>query len=499
MATLRNKTLTQRNPRFAVLPQSVPIFENPHLYYAVLGLSLIVSGILLSLPKGSFMDYDHEVVIWSTAACLGILAAYAYKRAQALGQNPWLYPSSLLMVTFFVRYGLGLLVAYYCDQYPWQAMPELGNSFTDLGIKDNLPNVCHLILLGSLAFYLGAEMPVRRFSSLLPDLRWPVDDSKFRHNLVMVSPVALFISLALSFSLPYEYRFMAQVFGNVLLVFTVISSYWFFIATAFEEKIKWGGFIILICCGQALMGLKVGMTEGFLLPLVMVALGFILARKSLPWKGVLVAVPFLILVALPWISLFKWSVATKSMERFERSGEEFSQTDVQERIERSLERLVLRWALIRPLGAYVQYYPEMLPYDGGRSFMIELTGQIPRFLWPEKPNMALELNRYNKYVGLNPDPEGPNTGVFDAFTEYYINFGMVGLFLLSVLHGTFVKVLFDWLVNRAYFLFGASIFLILYFQNHALFGLLIILPMYIRELLIWNILLFFMSRKLQKK
>src|SRR5262249_40266236 len=69
---------------------------------------------------------------------------------------------------------------------------------------------------------------------------------------------------------------------------------------------------------------------------------------------------------------------------------------------------------------------------------------------------------YSVKAGIAPEPD-PATGewtsaVFDGISEYYVNFGPLGVFLLSILNGYYFVVLYDWLVVRSKPFFCTALF-----------------------------------------
>jgi hypothetical protein len=67
--------------------------------------------------------------------------------------------------------------------------------------------------------------------------------------------------------------------------------------------------------------------------------------------------------------------------------------------------------------------------------------------------------------------EGDETSaVFDAFAEYYVNFGLPGVFFLAGLHALYLNVLYEWLLRSLEYLAGISIHLMVFLLNFDFFG-----------------------------
>src|SRR3989442_15244620 len=64
------------------------------------------AAVLLIFPVGSFAAFPPAAVVWTTAGVLALLAIQTFTVSRKLGENPWLFPLSLMMVFYFVRYGI---------------------------------------------------------------------------------------------------------------------------------------------------------------------------------------------------------------------------------------------------------------------------------------------------------------------------------------------------------------------------------------------------------
>lgn len=94
---------------------------------------------------------------------------------------------------------------------------------------------------------------------------------------------------------------------------------------------------------------------------------------------------------------------------------------------RSLDDAMFRLYDARSASAVMEAVPDILPYYGGRTFLHIFYALIPRFFWPEKPNLA-EIHYVTTMVmpgdsGINP------TG---TLAEFYLNYGLVAVFLGGV-------------------------------------------------------------------
>jgi len=461
----------------------------------VWGVCLVGSVILLAFPFGSFSQLPESAVIWGTTGVLFCLAVYAFRLAKENGENPWITPMSLIIYYYFYRYGWGTLVAYYYDSLPWKYNPDMGEMFLRHGIKANLANTCHFLLLGGLGFFLGLGLSTRAICDLLPKLRWPVDEERFKHNLVIYSPFAVFAYAFLGKSLEGgELQYFISLFGWIIGVIFILGSYWLFTSSSVSERNRWLLFVVCLYASSLILACLTGSVGHFLFPLLFIIVGYILARRSLPKKLILISFILSFLVLLPILTIFKQEIEPLFFRRISNSIDKFIDIGFMGRTEIALERGLFRLSSVRLPAVFSQYYPNTFPYEHGNTFKIEIMAQIPRILWPQKPNYALELNYYTYSIGMLDKPD-QTSGIMDAISEYYINFGIFGVFIFSLLHGYYFKILYDWLCRRSNYLIGASVFLAIFFNNIDFNGLLNQLARHVRMLLVWLVLLYQISKK----
>lgn len=439
------------------------------------------------------------LVIWVTFLALLLIALVGFCEARRVGQNPWIAPVPLITGYYFFRYGWGSVVAYYWDQLPFEAVPDLRYDFMARGVRDNTATACPLMLLSGIGLYLGSTYLAPLVSRKLPVVvRWVVSETKLRRSVVSYAPIGLLICGLLRFMLPVEIRFTVLLFGSISSVLLVIVSYWCFNARTWRSSIKWGTFLAAYTLGSALLGLGSGMVGDFLHPLIYALLGYVLARRTYPWRFLAMAVPLGFLFVFPWLTIFKYYGQPRGADL--SVGERVANTEsmmswlgyracLELAVERSIGRLDGSWLP----AIFVQHYPAAQAFEQGRTFLLEASGLVPRILWPEKPDVSNELNRYSKAVGIVREGDDSTSAVFDAVSEYYVNFGLVGVAILSLVHGCYLGVLYHWLAERLHYVIGASIFLVLFFENSDFFGIGQLIVSHVKIVSVWLLLFYCMS------
>jgi hypothetical protein len=453
---------------------------------------------LLITPYGTFANFSSATVVWITAGFLFALTLCSFRIARSCGEKPWVAPLFLMMAFLCFRYGWGAIVVHYWEELPWEAIPELRRRMYFFGARQNLENACHLILLGGAGFFLGLSLSSSGMAARLPAISWTVDEMKFRKCLILYAPIALFIFTVARFYLPVSIAFAVQLLGAFTFVIITIASYWLFSAVSPSGRIQWMLFLLVMCVPAVLVGLATGMVGDFLGPLTAVMVGYILARGAPPWKFLIVVLPLAFFLVFPWLTLYKHmkkpGTSPTMDERMYALREMSRSLDYQRGLEMVLDRFVARLALTELTAIFSRFYPATYPYEQGRTFYVEAAGLIPRIIWPDKPDFNSEVNRYSVSVGLVV--EGQETSaVFDAISEYHVNFGTAGVFFLSLLHGFYIKLLYQWLMSRLHYVIGASIYFALILMNSDFFGIGIVFVSHTRVLPVWLILFYVLSRR----
>ncbi len=128
-----------------------------------------------------------------------------------------------------------------------------------------------------------------------------------------------------------------------------------------------------------------------------------------------------------------------------------------------------------------------------------LSALIPRALYPEKPDVTKYVQHLAYQAGLYTDStyyaERRGAIAIDAVSEFYINFGPLGVFLLAILHGMYLRMRYDWLIGRSNFDFGFPIYAV-GFLSFTTFWNMFVLD--IKNWVVWGLLLRLCSRRVTR-
>ena len=462
---------------------------------------VVLAGVvtLLLIPATSAWCALFPVAtVWLAATALAIVALYAFVTTQRAGENPWVFPAAIVPLFFFYKYGWGTLVIYYWNQMPW-SIRGMDMTFDQYAGIADVANASRLVILGGIGLLWGCLISPRRLLSFFPDFHWPMDERRFRTNLVLYSPIALLIFTTAGQLVPVALKFFVLLFGWIFMAMMILISAWLF-ATPGAERLQLVGFVGAVYGFALVSAFSSGMTGEFLYPGIMIIVGYAIYRKRLPWTFLVTTSLLLAFVIFPWIALYKQTTATdpeaSASRRSTAATGMLADATMPQRLELVSDRYISRMAGTIMPAIFLKYYPDVYPFQHGASFFKELSSIVPRVAWPDKPNVSMELNQYSVDVGLVPRADG-TSAVFDAIAEYYLNFGDIGVLVLCILHGCYLRFLYGFLTERCHYWIGAAIWMALFFLNLDFFGVVQLIMTHSRIVPVWLFLFYVMGRRQQ--
>lgn len=457
-------------------------------------LCLAVALLLLLVGRSNFEALPRPVIIWMTAGFLALLAAHGYVTARASGMIPWIAPVFLVAFYFFFRYGVGSLAANYWHEYPWEVHPIMRMNFFRFGVWHFLPRACYLILTFGAGLNIGMTLAAAAGSGP-PRRSWCFDERRLKRGVALYAPVALFIHAFMQFNLPLTIKFAITLLGSVIYPIIALCAYWVFTAGTRSDRWIWAGFLAAVCLVSMRVGLHTGQLVGTLMPIAMCAFGYIIARGAPPWKLAIPAIPLMLLLVLPLLSLYKQGGrrAVDTEQRIRETFVKFDRMGFSGRFELALERSAGRFAGSNMPAIYSRFFPDVYPYEYGKTLLFELSALVPRPLWPEKPYTSYELNHYPVRLGMIRK-DHVTTVLFDAISEYYLNFGPAGLFVLAIIHGLYIQLIYNWLVLFVNPVIGSAIAATLFATNEDFYGIGLLFDSHIKAVPVWLLLLYLLGR-----
>ncbi len=193
-----------------------------------------------------------------------------------------------------------------------------------------------------------------------------------------------------------------------------------------------------VLCGLAGLVIysQVGGKLTTILVLVFPGLAFWYARRRLPWKSFLVILLIAVFVLFPlYNTLRTQSASLDTKTRLTRSADYITRLDAQEYARRSVYAFLERIALTPSVAAILRYTGKWVDYRYGQTILLAPIGLlIPRFIWPDKPYIAIGREVGTTFDLVNPLDRLTQiavTSVGELYWNFHVPGVILGMFLLG--------------------------------------------------------------------
>lgn len=288
-------------------------------------------------------------------------------------------------------------------------------------------------------------------------------------------------------------RQIAMSAGMVTHALTLLAAFEWGRAEDARTRYQWMGVYIIGALGIAALTLLEGMREHVLRAATFGVLGYWAGHRKLPRWHWLVTFAIALMLVLPILNVFKQLSLREPKEESSTTRLEVARESASENFADQMVFGVVHMAARLNLAQYpyryAYFYPDFYRPLYGASFGLELANMVPRFLWPDKPQVSTELNEYAREVGIVNQEDMGSSAVFDGFSEYYANFGYLGVFLFATMGGMYYRMLAGICSRWAPGPIGLVIFACQMIDNHDLFGFIYLFDTHVKTIIIWTILL----------
>jgi hypothetical protein len=436
-----------------------------------------------------------DLAAWFGFLAILAMTLWAVWRARGRRENIWVEPSSLFMLFYFFRYGIGCLTINYWDQIPFNT-PGLDKAM--LVSKHNLVYGSFLTVVGGLGLLAGTLIPALPTRSILPAIRWQISWPRFWQHSLIFLPVTIVLLLMVSLRphlIPLSVRYIVLLIAEVGGIVACVGIIRYLDSGSSMQR-KWLLLSLTFIFLSALIGVPVGMRGNVLKPFFLLFIAYTALRGRLPKKALLLLLPLVVFIVFPWLTLVKEArFSPNPVSRVEYATQELGQMSTRDKLELASWTFVGRFMAGPSLiSRFSNFYPQVIPYAGWKPLRISLEMNLPRLLFPSKGNPGALLNEYSRRVGIIGERDYVTSAVFDAISGYYIMFGPISLFLFCVLQGYLFRVLYDWLVVRSFWVFGVVIYLYFFWSSPDFSAIFVQVPSLIRYLMISIPICYFLSR-----
>jgi hypothetical protein len=400
-------------------------------------VAALLAGIAANAFALTWAEVSEQLVLANILLCLAAYPLWRYLKRREFG-IPFL---PLLTLFYGILYGMPA----FFDLEPQGP----GEDFTDDSKIQALRLATAGLVMLLLGFYLS---PINKVRALLPQLSvaWSERKAILLAFGLGILGITVNIIIELARNIPVE---IAVVLNTCKALSLLAIAILFLLQmrsklTSLEKSILWGGIIPL--------EILVDIGTGLLFPLfqvgIVLLLVYIVERKRLPWKLIVLGMPVLLalLVAKAEFRALTWDgnksdIDVNPVEKgwlFIEIAQEFLTVGDPEQISFALEQAFFRRAdALRVLAHIVEETPSNIPYWNGETYMHIFWKPIPRIIYPDKPLDHLGQAFGHRYSFLAPDDFESSTN-FPFLVEMYANFGAVGVLLGMVMLGGLIRTLY---------------------------------------------------------
>ncbi len=168
----------------------------------------------------------------------------------------------------------------------------------------------------------------------------------------------------------------------------------------------------------------------------MPALAFWYARRAFPWKTIAAITLAGVFVVFPIYNNYRnQSPRLDTLERLERTLREARRWDSETYLQNSTSAFMRRMAVITSVAAILRDVPRSVDFKYGETLVLApISILIPRFVWPDKPNIAIggEFGRtFHLASWLGEGTYIAATIVGELYWNFHVPGVVIGMFLFG--------------------------------------------------------------------
>ncbi len=460
----------------------------------VIWAALLCSFILLFTPE-YFLDLSPDTAVRLTLVVLIILSVTGWHRVRKMGENPWISPLSLYIPIVLV---LQTTLAFFV--YKYSAYLYMTSGLGDYPIYEKtkiyFPKACMLILLGAFGVFIGLNISLRFITKHIPPLNWRIDEKNFSLRatlLALLSAIAFYLS-SRSGIVPPSIQQILYSAGQIGVVLYIVSLIQIWANTKYKKLWK---YTLIIYIVSHVPFILFGSRSAIVFPMVFLVWTYLAVKVKFNKKIIIGVALFCFFFAsvYPVITLYKSGILGKQGTMTETFQSAMSNVSAGKGLIWLSIILIMESQTLAGSNVihYVQQFPDSFPYLKGESFSVVLSELIPRFLYPEKRSAGEYINRIVYDTGLGHEEYEVKSSMFiDAISEFYINFGLLGVFTLAILQGIYLQTKYDWLVRRSNFKIGFPVYAATFISPVAFTHLFVLES---KLLAVWILAIWFVSRR----
>jgi hypothetical protein len=386
--------------------------------------------LLIYLVAGSFLDPTSMNWLF-VVHCL--IAVYVRSKVYKEIISP--------IIVFFVG---GALVGYGNTQMISIIGTEGNKSYWYI-VPEYLPQATMIWCIGSTLIFLGYHAG-ERFS--FPKIRYDIPGEALQRMFGIL--------LVLAFAIPYLSSTLKSLgsFAKLLSLAGMVGVVFFARLWSLTDNKRYATYTNILFAVQTINAFLFAYVRFALVaPTMAVVLGYLSGKSNVRQFLSKKMIPFFLAIGLfvasfSTLALYRDNFSSVVVDQIfsedSQEDEEIVISDEGEDAEETKSSFIIRLSCITQLTNIVKLVEKNGFYDGFASAPL-LTALIPRFLWPDKPNIelglwfALEIGAAYKAEGKR----GNNSVNMTPMGQFYLDFGWSGVVLGCLLFGVFNVMLWN--------------------------------------------------------
>lgn len=372
------------------------------------------------------------------------------------------HPLYYWVMGIFILTSIPYLVAYYKNKYiAYEAIYVyfigillnytlrfvLDLHLIDLPLE-TVNTVLKLIFFGLIFFFAGYYLP---FSKMIAN-KLPTDKFTMKEEKIVKLPIKLYIiawllRLSVTFGLGILDSFRGWLIISLIMrsgvyLALLIDSYFLFSKNNDSKKpfiIRMVIFLVL----EFIWSFQFGMKEYLILPLIFVFVGYIKARKKIPYVSIISAALIFVLFVMPFVQTWRTNVANYGNDYAKEIAfeEVFNRDKTIDSYAPQINRLSDSINVATIAYDFHQEGRKVSTYQGWKDYLSRF---IPRFLWPDKP--SVDYNQIGKDLGILAQDDYHTAWGLSSVAAFILSNGAFGVFLGMFLTGIIIKTYWEWLI-----------------------------------------------------
>jgi hypothetical protein len=307
---------------------------------------------------------------------------------------------------------------------------------------EHIPRATLIWCVGAASIFLGYEMSGKKsMPSVRLDVGKGMPDKMFNYVLVIS---VFYVQLSEMFA-------FLGTFAKLFHLFGVIGILFYFRLGGEKNSLKYNRMALLLAVLQTLIAIKFSyLRNAIIIPTIIMAVGYFVGKRHVKYAFSYRLIPYMVVIAL-FLTIFEdlskhredFSLVISEKLSEGKPGAAEEMIDLYDDEDYS-GTFLERTAVVAQLSNVVELVEKHGYYEGFVSAPM-VVALVPRFLWPDKPQIKLgqwfAVETETAYI--TESGQANNSINMTIMGEMYLDFGWIGVLIGCILYGMFMAVLWN--------------------------------------------------------